>query len=198
MTTALRDADVLVFEQRAQLVEVTMEYRILDAEGRQVGLVRQERQSTAQKLFKAFSRNDQLIPVHLVLADESGAQVLALSRGSTLFKSNLAVQDATGTEVGRIVQRNLIGRIRFDLEAGGTVVGALQGENWRAWNFRVEDATGTEVARITKQYAGLAEWFSTADTYVLQRAPDLADPLATLTLAAAIAVDLVLKQDEGD
>lgn len=96
------------------------------------------------------------------------------------------------------MQRNLIGRIRFDLEAGGAVVGALQGENWRSWGFRVEDTTGAEVARVTKRYAGLAEWYSTADTYVLQRTPDLADPLATLTLAAAMAVDLVLKQDEGD
>lgn len=196
--TALRDADVLVFEQRAQLVEVTMEYRVLDAGGNQVGLVRQERQSTAQKFLKALSSNDQLLPVHLVLVDQTGAQVLALSRGTTLFTSNLAVEDAGGTAVGRIVQRNLIGRIRFDLEAGGTVVGALQGENWRSWDFRVEDTTGAEVARVTKRYAGLAEWYSTADTYVLQRTPDLADPLATLTLAAAMAVDLVLKQDEGD
>ena len=40
------------------------------------------------------------------------------------------------------MQQNVIGKIRFGLEANGHTYGTINAENWRAWNFRVEDHTG--------------------------------------------------------
>ena len=35
-----------------------------------------------------------------------------------------------GSEVGWIVQENMVGKVRFRIEAGGTRVGGIQGEDW--------------------------------------------------------------------
>ena len=98
---------------------------------------------------------------------------------------------------GSIVQQNAIGKIRFNLEAGGHVYGSINAENWRAWNFNVADHTGTEVARITKTWEGLAKTvFTTADNFVVQIHRPLEEPLRTLVVASSLAVDTALKQDK--
>jgi len=95
-----------------------------------------------------------------------------------------------------VVQKNMVGKIRFALEAGGAAVGSINAENWRAWNFSIQDAGGSEVARITKTWEGLAKtMFTTADNYVLQIHRKLDDPLRSLVIASALSVDTALKQD---
>lgn len=103
---------------------------------------------------------------------------------------------SSGAPVGEIIQRNAIGKIRFGLSAGGNEVGSLNAENWRAWNFNIQDADGTEVARITKTWEGFAKTiFTTADSYVAKIHRPLDEPLRSLVVAAALAVDTALKQD---
>ena len=75
-------------------------------------------------------------------------------------------------------------------------MGAIRAQNWRAWNFVVTDAAGATVARITKTWEGLAKTLlTTADNYVLEIVGPLEDPLRSLVVAAALAVDTALKQD---
>jgi hypothetical protein len=106
------------------------------------------------------------------------------------------VEHPDGGEIGRIVQGNVFGKIRFSLEAGGQELGSINAENWRAWNFNIQDHTGTEVARITKTWEGLAKTlFTTADNYVVQLHAQLPQPLLSLVVAAALSVDTALKQD---
>jgi len=94
------------------------------------------------------------------------------------------------------VQENMIGKIHFALQAGGSTYGAIKAENWRAWNFRIEDHQGTEIARITKTFEGLAKTlFTTADNYVVQIHTQIPQPLNSLIVAAALSVDTALKQD---
>src|SRR3546814_9928136 len=112
------------------------------------------------------------------------------------MKSRVVVQDGLGNELGAIVQQNAIGKIRFNLDAGGQTLGSINAENWRAWNFTIRDHTDTEVARITKTWEGLAKtMFTTADNYVVQIHRPLEDPLRTLVVASSLAVDTALKQD---
>ena len=95
------------------------------------------------------------------------------------------------------MQKNMIGKINFGLESGGQQLGEIKAENWRAWNFRIEDTTGAEVARITKTWEGLAKtMFTTADNYVVQVRRRLAQPLASMVVAAALSIDTALKQDD--
>jgi uncharacterized protein YxjI len=187
---------VLVVNQKAKLIEINNEYAVYDQHARQIGAVRQVGQSALKKAARLLTSYDQFMTHKLQVVDMDGQVVLALTRPAKLVKSRVIVQDATGAEIGRIVQQNAIGKIRFALESDGHVLGSINAENWRAWNFNIQDHTGTEVARITKTWEGLAKtMFTTADNYVVQIHRPLQEPLRSLVVAAALAVDTALKQD---
>ena len=123
---------------------------------------------------------------------------LLLTRPAKFVKSRLVVERPDGSQVGEIVQQNVFGKINFSMEAGGRQVGMLKAENWRAWNFSIVDSNETEVARITKKWAGFAKAaFTTADKYVLEIHRPLEEPLRSLVVSTALAVDTALKQDAG-
>ena len=188
---------VLVVNQKAKLIELTNQYAVYDQAGTQIGAVQQVGQSAARKVLRLVTNVDQYLTHKLEVKDMAGSVVLTLTRPAKILKSTLIVGDGTGAEVGRIVQENMIGKIRFRLEAGGQAVGSLNAENWRAWNFSIKDGAGTEVARITKTWAGLAAAaFTTADRYVVQINRPLDPPLRELVVAAALCVDTALKQDD--
>jgi uncharacterized protein YxjI len=190
------DEPVLVVNQKAKLIELNNEYAIYDQNGTQLGAVRQVGQSAMKKAIRLLSSMDQFMTHKLQVVDMGGRPLLQLTRPAKVFKSTVVVEDGAGREVGRIVQQNMVGKIRFSLESGGSAHGSINGENWRAWNFNVQDSAGTEVARITKTWEGLAKTaFTTADNYVVQIHRPLEDPLRTLVVAAALGVDTALKQD---
>jgi hypothetical protein len=121
---------------------------------------------------------------------------LVLFHPAEPFRAAITVQDGMGQELGRIVQENLVGKIRFRLKAVGYgTVGWLRAENWRAWDFNVQNDAGAEVARITKTWEGLAKAaFTTADNYVVKIDAGVVEPLRSLVVAAAVCVDSALKQ----
>lgn len=187
---------ILVVNQKARLVEINNEYAIHDQNGTQIGAIRQVGQSTAKKVMRVLSNVDQYMTHKLQVVDRDGSVALQLTRPAKFVKSKIIVQNGQGVELGTIVQQNAIGKIRFGLMAPQGQVGQIQAENWRAWNFRIADAADNEVARITKTWEGLAKTlFTTADNYVVQIHAPLEDPLRSLVVAAAVSVDLALKQD---
>ncbi len=193
----LFDEPILVVNQKAKLMELKQEYSVFDQQGTKIASVAQTNQSTARKAIRLLTSLDQFLPTRLEITDASNRVVLTLDRPGKVFKSTIIVSSGDGAEVGRIVQQNMMGKIRFGLVVGEREVGAIKAENWRAWNFRIEDETGTEVARITKTWEGMAkQMFTTADNYVVQIHKPLADPLRSLVVAAALSVDTALKQDD--
>ncbi len=187
---------VLVVNQKAKLIEVTNQYAVFDANGSQIAYVTEVGQSTAKKVLRVVSSFDQFMTHSLEVRDMAGQVLLRITRPRKLLKSTVVVADASGVELGRIVQQNAIGKIHFALESGGQMLGTLRAENWRAWNFAIADASGTEVARITKTFEGvLRTAFTTADNYVVKIHRQLPQPLLSLTVASALSVDTALKQD---
>lgn len=187
---------VLVVNQKAKLIELNNEYAVYAQNGSQIGAIRQVGQSKAKKVARFVSSLDQFMTHSLQLVDMAGNIQLTVTRPAKFVKSRVVVADGSGRELGAIVQQNMIGKIRFALETGGSTVGSLNGENWRAWNFNIQDQSGTELARITKTWEGLAKtMFTTADNYVLQIHRPLQDPMRSLVVASAVSVDLALKQD---
>jgi len=187
---------VLVVNQRAKLIEVTNEYAVFDAQGSQLGAVRQVGQSTAKKVVRVLTSYDQFFSQSFEIVDGSGAAVLRIVRPAKVFKSRFNVTDGANNVIGEIVQENVFGKIRFGLTSGGHAVGSINAENWRAWNFSIRDHVGTEVARITKTWEGLAKtMFTTADNYVVHIHRPLGQPLVALVVASALSVDTALKQD---
>ena len=188
---------VLVVNQKAKLIELNNEYAIYDGNGRQLGAVRQVGQSMLKKAVRLIGSYDQFMTHKLQVVDMAGTVLLAVTRPAKVFKSRILINDALGQEVGQVVQQNMVGKIRFSLEAGGQPIGSINAENWRAWNFSVKDHTDTEVARITKTWEGMAKtMFTTADNYVVQIHRPLEEPLRTLVVASALSVDTALKQDQ--
>lgn len=187
---------VLVVNQKAKLIELNNEYSVFDQHGRQLGAVRQVGQSAAKKAMRLLTSMDQYMTHKLQLVDMSGNVIYNITRPAKVMKSKIIVTDGANNEVGSIIQQNMIGKIRFSLEAGGNTYGSINAENWRAWNFNIQDHTGQEVARITKTWEGLATaMFTNADNYVVHIHRPLTDPLRALVIASAVSVDTALKQD---
>ncbi len=187
---------VLVVNQKAKLIEINQEFAIYDQHGQQIGAVRQVGQSAVKKVMRFVADVDQFMTHKFQVVDRDGRVVLALTRPRKLMKSRIIVEGGDGQELGQIVQQNVIGKIRFALEADGQHIGSLNGENWRAWNFNVQDRTGREVARITKTWEGLAKtMFTQADNYVVQIHEQLPQPMHSIVLASAFGIDTALKQD---
>ena len=188
---------ILVVNQKAKLIELNNEYAIHDQEGKQIGMVRQVGQSSAKKALRLLSNMDQFMTHKLEVLDERGQVCLNLTRPAKVMKSKIQVTNGHFQEIGSIVQQNMVGKIRFALESGGSTYGSINAENWRAWNFSITDHTGTEVARITKTFGGLATaMFTSADHYVVHIHRPLEEPLRSLVMAAAVSVDTALKQDD--
>jgi uncharacterized protein YxjI len=190
--------DKLVFNQKAKIIELNIDFAIRDIDGNEVGRIRQEGQSKMKKFARLVSSLDQFMTHTLAVFDSRGSKVVELTRPAKVFKSTVLVKDGSGSEVGKIVQQNVFGKIRFGLmDSKGQELGSINAENWRAWNFSIRDAGGTEVARITKTWEGLAKTlFTTADDYLLEvGGQNLPDSLRRLILASAAGVDLALKQD---
>lgn len=189
--------DRLVFNQKAKLMELTIDFAIRDEEGNEIGRVRQEGQSKLKKAARFVSSLDQFMSHSLAVYDASGTKVVELTRPRKVFKSTVLVKDGAGNDIGKIVQENMIGKIHFGLQdASGQTIGAIRAENWRAWNFSIQDPAGNEVGRITKTWEGLAKTiFTTADNYVLEVSAPVSSSLRGVMLASAAGVDLALKQD---
>ncbi|MEU9478240.1 phospholipid scramblase-related protein [Streptomyces sp. NPDC048191] len=187
---------VLVVNQKAKLIEVTNEYKVMDQNGRDIGSVTEVGQGVLRKIFRFVSSWDQFLTHKLEIRDAYGQPQLLLTRPAKIFKSRVIVTRPDGSQVGEIVQQNMIGKINFAMNANGQQVGAIKAENWRAWNFAIVDHADNEVARITKTWEGLAKTlFTSADNYVLQIHYQLPEPLLSLVVATALTVDTALKQD---
>lgn len=188
---------VLVVNQKVKLIELVAEFKVYDQQGNQIGSVAQTGQSALKKALRLLSSLDQYMTHTYEIRDAQGQPVLVMVRPRKFFKSKFRIERPDGSLVGTVVQKNMIGKIRFALEAGGQEVGSLNAENWRAWNFNIKDASGNEVARITKTWEGLLKTaFTSADNYVLQMHEPLADPLLSLVVATSLCVDTALKQDQ--
>ncbi|MEU4170131.1 phospholipid scramblase-related protein [Streptomyces sp. NPDC026665] len=187
---------VLVVNQKAKLIELTNEYKVMDQQGNQLGSVTEVGQGVFRKILRFVSSLDQFLTHRLEIRDAHGQPQLLLTRPAKIFKSRVIVTRPDGSAVGEIVQKNMIGKINFAMNVDGRQVGAIKAENWRAWNFAIVDESENEVARITKTWEGLAKtMFTSADNYVLQIHFQLPEPLLSLVVATALTVDTALKQD---
>ena len=194
----LLDHSQVVISQKVKVIELTNEYALRDPQGVEIGVIREEGQTTLKKVARFVSSLDQFMTHNLAVYDTSGTKVLELTRPRKIIKSSLLVKDGVGGEVGSIRQQNVFGKIRFGLlDAAGKEIGQIQAENWRAWDFAIVDAAGAEVGRITKTWEGFAKTlFTTADNYLLDISPRATGTLRLLAFASAIGVDTALKQDE--
>ncbi|WP_456844449.1 phospholipid scramblase-related protein [Cellulomonas sp. P5_C6] len=191
---------VLVVNQRAKLFEMKSEFGVYNQHGQKIGAVREKGYSVSRAVMGGDNGTRRL-----QIVDLKGRVLLTLTRPATVWKSKFLLMGAEGRPVGEIVQENLGvmaglfgGRynIRFRLESAGQTLGSINAESWQAWDFSIQDTAGVEIARITKTWSGWAkERFTKADNYVVEIHRPLEEPLRSLVVGAALAVDTALKQD---
>lgn len=190
---ALFTEPVLVVNQKARFLGADAEYHVHDQHGRFIGLVREVDQRLLRKAMGGAGPN---ASHRYQIVDDAGRVVISLHSPASLLKSTMRVVGANGTQ-GQIVQKTMgvVGKVRFNLESGGQQLGVIHAESRAEWDFNIQDESGDEIARITKTWAGWAkERFTTADNYVVQIHRQLEEPLRTLVVAAALAVDTALKE----
>ena len=195
-TGSILTENILIVNQKAKLIEVNNEYAIYDQNAQQIGAIRQVGQSMVKKAARVLTSFDQFMTHKLQVVDNGGNVILQVTRPAKFMKSRVIIENGFGQEIGQIVQQNVFGKIRFSIESGGQPLGSINAENWRAWNFAIRNVYEQEVGRITKTFEGIAKTlFTTADNYVVQIDPSLTEPMRSVVVASALAVDTALKQD---
>lgn len=192
----LLEHEAVVVEQVRKFFELRTQYGLFATDGRRIGSIEQVEQSPLQFLTRLFSDLDVALPTTLAIADGQGRHVLRLHKA--WFRWRVAVSRADGTELGSITKQLRLGKARFLLTGpDGAELGEVQAQNWRARDFTVVDSAGRQVANVTKKWRGLlTEAFTDADTYVVELQAS-ADPLRSLALAAALSIDVIMKQKDS-
>ena len=184
----LLDETDLVVKHRPKLLERRIGYDVYGLQDNHLGSVVQVGRDNLEKtLHPQRSDNAQTA---FEMSDAADRVVLQLTHIQAL-RSSLVVNNAAGSEVGRIRLEKILGKSRFDFEAAGARVGAMNAASWRKRGFLILDGAGDEIARIDMTRGSSGD-HAHHNEYAVHIHRHLQDPLRSLTLAAVIAVDMIL------
>jgi len=180
-------------------MKLTDTFDILDPETQeQIGIAK-EKVGGFMKLLRIIV-NKRILPTKVFIYEGSDPQdesklLFSIQRGFTLFRSKVDVLNPDGSLIGWFKSKvwSLGGAFRvFDVQ--GQEVALVKGD-WKGWNFRFLDAAENELGTITKKWAGVGkELFTSADNYIISLNGEPAPAIATLLLAAGLAIDTVYKE----
>jgi len=220
---AILTESVLVVNQKAKIKGSNVAYAVRDQHGHPIGAVQEVGRGLMKKAMNkradstrsyqlqvvdasgqvliAMTRPEVWVKSKMIVEGPNGNRIGQIAQDRFGLAGGFATVAHAGLsgwvpELDAVVHGlDKMGHARFRLESGGERVGSIHAEDLNAWNFHILDATGGEVARITKTWAGWAkERFTKADNYVVEIHRPLQEPLRSLVIAAALAVDIALKQ----
>jgi uncharacterized protein YxjI len=196
MDTLVAGRSGIGVHQRRKVFEMRNQYTLTGENGEAIGAIEQVDQSRLTFLARLISGLDVSLPVTLAVTTSGGAVAMRLHK--PWFRFRVTVTGATGAALGQVRKRVRLGKATFTVTGpSGDPLGELRAQNWRARDFRFDSPSGTEVARVTKTWRGLlTEAFTDADSYAVTFAPAADEPSRHLALAAALAVDLTMKQKD--
>lgn len=186
----------IVVEQVRKFFELKNQYGLFSVEGERIGQIEQVEQSAFHFLARIISDLDVMLPTTLAVEDTTGAHILRLHK--PWIRWTIQVSRPDGTPLGTIGKRFRLGKAQFAVtDPDGSDLATVKAENWRAKDFAVVDTQGQELARVTKQWRGLmTEAFTDADTYVVDLVV-ATEPMRSLALAAALSIDIVMKEKDS-
>ncbi len=194
----LLGARVLVVDEapRGRSGPAGLDCTVRDHRGRRVGTVRIAREGPGRRALRLVTSDTTREVARVDVLDETGATLLVLRRPARLLKPRVLVSDGAGTPVGELVPRQVLTRLRFDLDAGDRVVGAVEGDGPTDPNVTVTDHTGAAVARVSRTWEVLsATHHPEPDTHLVELLRPLEEPLRSLALAALLGSSALLVQD---
>lgn len=194
----LFDRNTYVVKERVGFMKLVSTYDLLDPQtGAAIGVAIEEPPGLIKYL--RLMMNNKWLPTEVKVYEREGLPpVLTIHRGVAIFRPRVYVR-AGGATIGFFKARVLsIGPSFRIFDASEHEIGLVKGD-WKGWNFQLLGPSGEELGRVTKKWAGLAkEFFTTADTYVIDLAPSGAGrrDVAQLLLAAGLAIDTVFKEKD--
>lgn len=180
----LLTAPVLVVVQHAKVFSQRVEYDIYAPDGTPLGSVHQQAGSGAG-IF------GQLATITYDVVAPNGQLLLQLVKPGHIGRAEFVVSWGNGQPVGSIEQENVLMAPQFSLTAADGQTARLTGGSFLSWEWSIELPTGEPAGSVSKQFAGLAEMFSTADKFVVQLGPQLGGLLRPLAAVAAVCLDEV-------
>ena len=195
MNEALR-RNIYLVKEHLGIMKAANIYDIYDPDTGTVILeCREERLGPMTKILR-FTDYKRMTPFDIQIRTPGGQQVLRITRGISLFLSNVKVLDEYDHFIGGFKQKFFsIGGAFTVLDATDMPLCQLKGK-WTGWDFRFMSGEN-EFAHVTKKWAGIGkEFFTSADNYVLQISESVpADSMVRqLILAAVMCIDMVLKE----
>lgn len=219
----LYTAPVLIVNQKDHLVQVSAGYNLLDDKGTKLGSIAQVDKNKFMKAFRVMTDMGKEMTQHYEVRDAEGNAVLRIEAPNKFIGARFAVNRPDGSPVGVITSGKMFSGPMLSLVANGSQVGSIRfgkfaskmremgpgaafeqikrdlrsGEALK--RHPVVDEAENEVAAIEKRAfhdLGLREGLTTSDSYLVERPRPLSEPLASLVLAAPLALDLYLYDDE--
>jgi len=181
------------------LLKLSDTYDILDPETQEFLGVAKEKVPAAVHVLRLFVQKT-MLPTSVIVyqggsAEAPGLLLFEIRRSFNLgFRTRIQIINSQGISLGYFQKKAFsLGGAFFVFDAQGQQVAKVSG-NWKGWDFRFEDATGKALGQVTKKWAGFGkELFTTADNYIVSL--EQSNPgLATLLLAAGLAIDTVFKE----
>jgi uncharacterized protein YxjI len=183
-------------KEHVGLFKAASNYDIFDLRtGKLLLTCREPKLSKLTKILR-FTKYGRMTPFALEVRTEASQLIIEVKRGAAFFRSRVTVSDGDGRLLGTFQQKLLSIGGKFDvLDANDQVACTLQGK-WTGWDFRFVQGD-TELARVTKKWSGIGkELLTTADNYVLDISPSVAnnDSIRGLIIGAVLCIDKVLKE----
>jgi uncharacterized protein YxjI len=143
-----------------------------------------------------FTDYKRMTPFNVEIHDNEGNLLVRVSRGVSVFLSDVKVHDDQGNLIGGFKQKFFTIGGKFDVQdPNGKTLCQLKGK-WTGWDFKFL-AGERELAHVSKEWAGVGkELFTSADNYMLTIDPSIPNeaPVRKLVLAAVMCIDMVLKE----
>ncbi len=193
---AVLDRDLFLVKEHYGFLKAANNYDVLDPVSGEVLIeCREDRLGIFTKIFR-FSDYKTMTPFDVALREPGGPLLARVRRGVVLLRSKVRVENGDGALLGTFRQRLFsLGGAFTVLDDENKEVCALKGK-WSGFDYRLV-AGDVEFAHISKEWGGLAkEMFTTADTYAIRinAAVPKGSPVRLLVLAAAVCIDMVLKE----
>jgi uncharacterized protein YxjI len=190
------DRNVFFVKEHVGIFKAANNYDIYDpATGQIILECREDRLGIFTKIFR-FTKYKHMTPFDIRIKTPDGQPIVRVAKGVSFFISKVAVYDHYDQNIGGFKQQFFsIGGAFAVHDPTGQTVFQLKGK-WTGWDFKLMSGE-TELAHVTKKWAGVGkELFTSADNYVLEISPSVAQKDATrkLILAAVMCIDMVLKE----
>ncbi|WP_017603221.1 LURP-one-related/scramblase family protein [Nocardiopsis alkaliphila] len=189
------NANPLLVRQPKRFMVDLSDYEVFDVHGRQIAQVREQGAGGGMQVLRALSRSTSGFERRVHVDDVYGRTRLVIRKHWSWMTASTSVNLPDGRPVGSIEQDLKFFGSQFSLmDPEKRTIGTIEGD-FTALDFRIKDHAEHEIARVDRRVPDLGEMFTTADSYALhQRYPSLPQPLGTLVVASAIAIDLVLRE----